>query len=74
VQIAVCDNGQGIRSDFLPFVFDRFRQADQGPTRQHGGLGLGWPSSATLWSCTVDRSRRKVRARGKEPRLRFAFP
>jgi PAS domain S-box-containing protein len=41
VEIAVIDTGQGIHSDFLPHVFDRFRQADQKITRQHGGLGLG---------------------------------
>lgn len=41
VQIKVTDNGQGISADFLPFVFDRFRQADSTTTRQHGGLGLG---------------------------------
>jgi signal transduction histidine kinase/PAS domain-containing protein len=41
VQVAVTDTGLGIRPDFLPHVFDRFRQADTGPTRAHGGLGLG---------------------------------
>ncbi len=40
-EIAVTDTGVGISSEFLPFVFDRFRQADSGPTRPHGGLGLG---------------------------------
>ena len=35
------DSGLGISRDFLPFVFDRFRQADSTSTRQHGGLGLG---------------------------------
>jgi diguanylate cyclase len=39
--IAIADNGVGIRADFLPHVFDRFRQADTSTTRQHGGLGLG---------------------------------
>jgi PAS domain S-box-containing protein len=41
VEIKVSDTGQGISKDFLPFVFDRFRQADSTTTRQHGGLGLG---------------------------------
>lgn len=40
-EIAVSDTGVGISPEFLPFVFDRFRQADSGPTRSHGGLGLG---------------------------------
>jgi CheY-like chemotaxis protein/two-component sensor histidine kinase len=41
VEIAVDDSGIGIDPDFLPFVFDRFRQADAGVSRRHGGLGLG---------------------------------
>ncbi len=40
-QIQVSDNGIGINPDFLPYVFDRFRQADSSYTRTHGGLGLG---------------------------------
>ena len=39
--VTVVDTGVGISSDFLPHVFDRFRQAEQGFTRSHGGLGLG---------------------------------
>jgi signal transduction histidine kinase/CheY-like chemotaxis protein len=39
--IRVTDSGIGIKPDFLPFVFDRFRQADASTTRHHGGLGLG---------------------------------
>jgi PAS domain S-box-containing protein len=40
-EIVVHDTGQGISEAFLPYVFDRFRQADSAITRQHGGLGLG---------------------------------
>lgn len=41
VRIIVSDSGQGISPDFLPHVFDRFRQADQSTARAHTGLGLG---------------------------------
>jgi PAS domain S-box-containing protein len=41
VEIVVSDTGAGIAPDFLPHVFDRFRQADGTTTRHHGGLGLG---------------------------------
>lgn len=40
-QISIKDSGQGIEPEFLPYVFERFRQADGSTTRLHGGLGLG---------------------------------
>ncbi len=41
IEVIVSDTGQGIRPDFLPYVFDRLQQADSSTTRIHGGLGLG---------------------------------
>jgi PAS domain S-box-containing protein len=41
VELSVADNGQGIAPQFMPYLFDRFRQADPSTTRRHGGLGIG---------------------------------
>ncbi|AFY85235.1 PAS domain S-box protein [Oscillatoria acuminata] len=41
IQIRIVDTGQGIKREFLPYVFDRFRQADSSSTRAYNGLGLG---------------------------------
>ena len=41
IEISVTDNGIGIDPEFIPYVFDRFRQADSTSTRKYGGLGLG---------------------------------
>jgi len=47
-EISVADTGQGIRAEFVPFVFERFRQADGGIARRHGGLGLGLAIASQL--------------------------
>ena len=41
IEVTVSDTGRGVAAEFLPFVFERFRQADASFSREHGGLGLG---------------------------------
>jgi signal transduction histidine kinase len=48
LEFRVADDGRGIAPEFLPHVFERFRQADSSTTRSHGGLGLGLSIVASL--------------------------
>jgi CheY-like chemotaxis protein len=48
LEVSIADTGEGIGAQFLPHVFDRFRQADASTTRRHGGLGLGLAISKQL--------------------------
>ena len=48
LEINIHDTGLGISPDFMPYVFDRFRQADASLSRQHGGLGLGLANSQAV--------------------------
>ena len=48
VEIRVADDGPGIDREFLPYVFEQFKQADSSITREHGGLGLGLSISHSI--------------------------
>lgn len=61
LSLTIADNGCGIAPQFLPFIFERFRQADSSTTRQHGGLGIG----LSLVKQLVDLHGGKVRAESK---------
>src|SRR5205085_4685351 len=69
VQLTVEDDGPGINAEFLPHVFERFRQADSSSTRPHGGLGLGLAIVRHL----VELHGGTVHARNREGRTGAAF-
>ena len=73
-EVRIGDSGVGIRRDVLPFVFDRFRQADSSPTRRHGGSVSVSPSFVTSSSCTAEPSRRTVPVWDMARRLPSACP
>jgi PAS domain S-box-containing protein len=65
IEITVRDSGAGIPAEFLPHVFDRFRQADSRATRRHGGLGLGLAIARHL----LEQHRGEIRADSDGPGL-----
>jgi PAS domain S-box-containing protein len=69
VEVSVIDNGEGIAPDFLPYVFNRFQQADASSRRRHGGLGLGLAIVAQL----VELHGGSVRAHSDGPGLGATF-
>ncbi len=71
LEISVIDTGEGMSHDFLPYVFDRFRQADASTTRRHGGLGLGLSIVKQLVELHGGSIRAKSPGRVLAPRLSF---
>ena len=67
VLLSVSDNGQGVTKEFLPYIFERFRQEDATTRRNPGGWGWDW-RSPSIWSkCTAARSRCSATVKGLEP-------
>jgi PAS domain S-box-containing protein len=73
-EIVVEDDGQGIDPEFLPYVFDRFRQADASANRRHGGLGLGLSIVASLVESHGGTVRAQSEGIGKGARFIVSLP
>ncbi|HEV2704825.1 MAG TPA: CHASE domain-containing protein [Pyrinomonadaceae bacterium] len=73
-EVVVTDTGQGIAQEFLPFVFDRFRQADGAITREHGGLGLGLAIVRHLVELHGGQIRAESEGAGRGATFRMSFP
>lgn len=74
LDLIVSDDGQGIPVEFLPHVFDRFRQADSSVTRQHGGLGIGLAVVKELVDLHGGTLRAHSEGRGKGATFTVRFP
>lgn len=74
VRISVTDNGIGIDPAFLPHLFDRFKQGDNGPTRRHGGLGIGLSVARSLVELHGGTIAAYSEGVGKGARFEVTFP
>ncbi len=73
-EVVVADTGQGIPPEFLPYVFDRFRQADGAITREHGGLGLGLAIVRHLVELHGGQIRAESEGAGRGATFRISLP
>lgn len=74
LQVIVSDDGEGIAPEFLPLVFEPFRQADGAPTRRHGGLGLGLAITKHLVELHGGRIQAASDGAGKGATFRVTLP
>src|SRR5206468_591861 len=73
-EIVVSDTGKGIGADFLPHIFERFRQADSTSTRAHSGLGLGLAIVRDLVELHGGTVRAESRGEGQGTTFRVTLP
>lgn len=74
VEVTVTDTGEGINPDFLPYVFERFRQGDGSTTRRYGGLGLGLAIVKNLVELHGGQVYAKSPGEGQGATFRIALP
>ncbi len=68
-QVHVSDTGKGIKPEFLPYIFEHFRQEDGATTRKFGGLGLGLAIARQIVELHGERSRQRARVKAGEQHL-----
>ena len=74
VEVVISDSGEGIEPEFLPFIFDRFRQADTSSKRVHGGLGLGLSIVRSLVEMHGGEIHATSRGKGKGSKFTLRLP
>lgn len=74
VELVVSDTGKGVKAEFLPYLFERFRQADPSITREFGGLGLGLAIVKQLTELHGGRVRAMSEGEGKGTTLTIELP